>query len=271
MPSNSPTTDAMNNLQNSPVLQTRALALTMGGRELFRDLNLTVEPGQCLGVLGQNGTGKTSLLHTLINLRPSDSGEILILGRELNAWSRRELATRLGILFQSGNDDMPATVMETALLGRHPHLARWRWEDANDIAEVHAALTAMQLDALLERDISTLSGGERQRVAIATLLAQRPQLYLLDEPGNHLDIAFQIRSLEVIRQRVVTEGLGLCMATHDINLAARFCDQILLLSGDGEFLLGATQEILTPENLSRAYGCGIKQVAYEGGSVFFPG
>ncbi len=271
MPSNSPTKDTMNHLQNSPVLQTRALGLTVGARELFRDLNLTVDAGQCLGVLGQNGTGKTSLLHTLINLRPSDSGEILILGRELNTWSRRELATRLGILFQSGNDDMPATVMETALLGRHPHLARWRWEDAHDIAEAQAALTAMQLDALLERDITTLSGGERQRVAIATLLAQRPQLYLLDEPGNHLDIAFQIRSLEVIRQRVVTEGLGLCMATHDINLAARFCDQILLLTGNGGFLLGATQEILTPENLSRAYGCAIREVAYEGGSVFFPG
>lgn len=267
----SPANESMHEPRHTPVLQTRALNLSMGARELFRDLNLTIKAGQCLGVLGQNGTGKTSLLHTLINLRPSDGGEIMILGRELNAWSRRELATRLGILFQSGNDDMPATVMETALLGRHPHLARWRWEDAEDVAEAHAALSAMQLDALVERDITTLSGGERQRVAIATLLAQRPQLYLLDEPGNHLDIAFQIRCLEVIRQRVVTDGLGLCMATHDINLAARFCDQILLLTGDGEFLLGATHDILTPENLSRAYGCNIRQVTYEGGSVFFPG
>lgn len=265
------TKESMNSPQSTPVLQTRALSLTIGARKLFHDLNLTIEAGQCLGVLGQNGTGKTSLLHTLINLRPTDNGDILILGRELNAWSRRELATRLGILFQSDNDDMPATVMETTLLGRHPHLARWRWEDANDIAEARAALTAMNLEALIERDITTLSGGERQRVAIATLLAQRPQLYLLDEPGNHLDIAFQIRSLEVIRQRVVTDGLGLCMATHDINLAARFCDQILLLTGNGEFLLGATHDILTPKNLSHAYGCAIRQVAYEGGSVFFPG
>ena len=160
--------------------------------------------------------------------------------------------------------------METALLGRHPHLAKWRWEDAEDIAQARNALSEMNLEAMAERDITTLSGGERQRVAIASLLTQRPQLYLLDEPGNHLDIAFQIRSLEVMRQRVVNEGLGLCMATHDINLAARFCDQILLLTGDGEFLLGSTSEILTPENLSRAYGCEIRQVAYEGGSVFFP-
>ena len=254
----------------TPILQTLSLSLSIGTRALFRDLHLTIEAGQCIGVLGQNGTGKTTLLHTLINFRPTDTGEILLLGHHLNAWSRRELATHLGILFQSGTDDMPATVMETALLGRHPHLAKWRWEDAEDIAQARNALSEMNLEAMAERDITTLSGGERQRVAIASLLTQRPQLYLLDEPGNHLDIAFQIRSLEVMRQRVVNEGLGLCMATHDINLAARFCDQILLLTGDGEFLLGSTSEILTPENLSRAYGCEIRQVAYEGGSVFFP-
>lgn len=254
----------------SPILETRALTLTVSDRTLCRDLNVTLSAGQCLGVLGQNGTGKTTLLHTLINFRCAERGEVILCGKPVTDWPKKELARLLGILFQSSSDDMSASVMETALLGRHPHLSGWQWESTSDIKETRAALKAVQLDAMEERDITTLSGGERQRLAIAMLLAQNPKLYLLDEPGNHLDVAFQIKSLQLLHTRIQASGAGLCMATHDINLAARFCDQILLLTGNGEFVFGTAEEVLQPEILSSAYECEIRQAFYEGGSMFFP-
>lgn len=223
-----------------------------------------------MGILGQNGTGKTTLLHTLMGLRGAASGEILLEGRHLNAWSRKALATRLGILFQSTQDIMPSTVLETALLGRHPHLADWQWESVLDEQVARDALAAMGIAELAQREVNSLSGGERQRLAVAALLTQQPQLFLLDEPGNHLDIAYQVQALNLLRTHVLAQQAGLCMATHDINLAARYCDQILLLLGGGEFLLGTCAHVLTEEHLSLAYGCQIRRVELEGRAVFFP-
>lgn len=257
-------------MNDSLILETRALSIGVSNRILCRDLSVQLSAGQCLGVLGQNGTGKTTLLHTLINFRSAEQGEVLLCGKPVTEWPRKELAKLLGILFQSNSDDMPASVLETAILGRHPHLSAWQWESSDDLEEARAALQAAQLDTMEERDITTLSGGERQRLAIAMLLTQNPRLYLLDEPGNHLDVAFQIKSLQLLRDRILTSGAGLCMATHDINLAARFCDQILLLTGNGNFVLGTTQEVLQPEILSAAYDCEIRQAFHEDGSVFFP-
>jgi len=256
--------------QPTPVLETKALCLEIAGQQLCESLSLQLHAGECLGVLGQNGTGKTTLLHTLARLRPAQGGEILLQGRSLNSWSRKALATQLGVLFQSSSDSMPASVEETALLGRHPHLPDWQWESAEDVSLARAALRDVNLEALASRDVNTLSGGERQRLALAMLLAQQPRLYLLDEPGNHLDIAFQVRSLQLLRERLEQQQAALCMATHDINLAARFCDRILLLTGNGEPLIGTTQEILTPQTLSHAYGCRIGVVNAGARQVFYP-
>jgi iron complex transport system ATP-binding protein len=254
----------------STILEIRDLRLEIAGQRICKSLSLQLQAGECLGVLGQNGTGKTTLLHTLARLRPVQGGEILLRGQSLNAWSRKALARQLGVLFQSSTDSMPASVEETALMGRHPHLPDWEWESADDVAVARTALKAVNLDSLLTRDVNTLSGGERQRLALAMLLAQEPQLYLLDEPGNHLDIAFQVKSLQLLREQLVQHNAALCMATHDINLAARFCDRILLLRGDGEPLIGATRDVLTPETLSHAYGCSIGVVNAGSRQVFYP-
>lgn len=255
---------------DSPILETRALRLEIAGQRLCDSLSLQLRAGECLGILGQNGTGKTTLLHTLARLRPAQGGEILLHGVTLNAWSRKALAVQLGVLFQSSSDNMPASVEETVLMGRHPHLPDWQWETPTDHAIARAALQSVNLDTLAQRDITTLSGGERQRLALAMLLAQQPRLYLLDEPGNHLDIAFQVKSLQLLREQIVRQQAALCMATHDINLAARFCDRILLLDGEGEPLSGTAGEILTPATLSHAFGCRIGVANAGGRQVFFP-
>ncbi len=256
---------------HSNILETNALCLSIAGRLICTNLNVQLAKGHCLGILGQNGTGKTTLLHTLMNFRAPDSGTITLCGKPLSSWSQPQLSQRLGILFQNTHDIMPASVMETALIGRHPHLANWQWEKREDIELAKHALAQVGIADLAQRDISTLSGGERQRLAIATLLTQAPHLFLLDEPGNHLDIAFQVRSLNLLRSHINEHQCALVMATHDINLAARHCEQIILLYGEGNFAIGSSTEVLTAHNLSRAYDCEIKEFEIEQGRrVFFP-
>ncbi len=251
------------------VLATQALSLRIAERSLVDSLTLHVRAGECIGILGQNGCGKTTLLHTLMRFRAPHSGSIEIAGKALNDWSRKSLARQLGILFQKSHDLMPATVMETVLTGRFPHLRDWEWEGAADWQMAKAALDAVGLSALAEREIGSLSGGERHRLAIATLLTQSPRLFLLDEPGNHLDSGFALRSLKLLREHALRHDAAICMATHDINLAARLCDQIVLMMGEGECLVGKTREILTPTTLSIAFGCAMSAVMLDEGRLLF--
>lgn len=263
-------TTAPTNHSSTLLLETRNLTLSINDKLLLKELNLNLHNGSRLGILGQNGTGKTTFLHSLVRLATPSSGEIQISGKLIDSYSRKDLAKKTGILLQHLDAEMPTSVSEFALIGRHPHLPAWRWESSDDQRLAHNALTQMRIEHLAQRDIRTLSGGERQRLAIAALLVQAPEIYLLDEPGNHLDIALQIKSLELLCAKVKGNQAALVMATHDINLAARFCDQILLLLGDGRFVYGANEEVLTTENLSLAYDCTIASASHKGGHVYFP-
>ncbi len=237
----------------SALLETRGLNVCIGERCLLRDLNLTVENGQSWAVLGPNGVGKTSLLHTLAGLRRTEQGSIRINGDELTRLTRRRLARQLGVLFQENEDPFPATVMETALIGRHPHLGPWQWESAEDLAHARAALAAVELETLQQREVATLSGGERRRLGIATLLTQDARLMLLDEPGNHLDLHQQIRLLGHLQALCTQRGKALIMVMHELNLAARFASHCLLMYADGSHELGRNHEVLTQVNLERLY------------------
>ena len=256
---------------SAPILQVNKLSLEVAGRVLCQDLNLHIDAGECVALLGQNGTGKTTLLHTLFGFRRPAAGNILLCAKPTGQWSKKELAQLMGLLFQHMNDEMPSTVLETALLGRHPHLSTWRWDSSEDIALARQSLAAVDLLPFAEHEVATLSGGERQRLAMAMLLVQNPRLYLLDEPGNHLDIAFQIRTLALLKQQIAATGSALCMATHDINMAARFCDQVVLLLGNGEHAVGTADEVLTPELLRKAFNCDIHRIRHEGRWFYFPG
>jgi len=254
---------------SGPLLSAHDLCIKTANRVLIEHLNLELWPGQRLAVLGQNGTGKTSLLHSLMGLRPVAHGGIAINQQALNTWSRPALARQFGLLFQKLHDDMPATVRETAMLGRLPHARNWQWETEEDWATVDAALHAMDLANIAEREVSSLSGGERQRLAIAALLAQNPHVYLLDEPGNHLDISFQIKVLRLFRREACVNHKALLMATHDINLVSGFCDRVLLLYGNGQFRLGEVHEVLRDDILSEVYQCKVRHVEASGNRVFF--
>ncbi len=255
----------------TPLLQAQGLDVAIGARTLCRGLDLTLQGGECWAILGGNGVGKTTLLHTLAGLRAPAAGSVLLEEQTLDRLPRRRVARRLGLLPQDSVDPFPASVLETALIGRHPHLGRWQQEGPDDLARARAALEAMSLSDLAARRTDTLSGGERRRLAVATLLTQDPQLLLLDEPTNHLDLHQQIVLLERLRG-LAGAGRGVLMVLHDVNLAARFCDHLLLLFGDGSWQAGAADPLLDAALLSRLYGHPVAAVAGPAGTrAFLPG
>ena len=252
------------------LLELKSLSLQIAGKQLCNRLDLSIERNECWGLLGKNGVGKTTLLHTILGLQPAQEGEILIDGQNTSLLNRQELARTMGILFQQGIDELPATVMETVMLGRYPHLQTLIRDTPADREIAEEALDAFELGALSNREITTLSGGERQRLALATLLTQAPDLFLLDEPSNHLDVAFQIKLLKILTDKISSASASFLMASHDINLTARFCDKILLLIDGNNYLAGDSEEILNEENLSRAYDCPIKSISQDGIQLFYP-
>lgn len=234
------------------LLEIKDLNLNTTKKRLCCHLNFEIKTGELWGVLGPNGCGKTTLLLTLAGLLPA-IGKIFLHEKELVHISRKTLARQVGILFQNTSDVFPQTVYEFCSSGRYPYHRYFGWKNDEDTHIVQQALHIMELDALHNQNIQTLSGGERRRLSIAALIAQSPTLYLLDEPTNHLDLRHQIQTLKYFRYLVNTQPISVCMSIHDINIAAQFCDKILLLTGNETFLLGNSQDILTEKNLTYVY------------------
>lgn len=251
-------------------LKAQRLDISIGGVSVCSDLDLTLRAGQCWGLLGRNGAGKTTLLHTLAALRAPQSGQILLDESGLDSIPRRTIAQRLGVLFQEEPDPFPTTVLETALIGRHPYLGRWAWEDGDDIERARHALQTMGIEALESRLISTLSGGERRRVALATLLTQDPDILLLDEPTNHLDLHHQMQVLGHLQRLAGENRKTLLVILHDINLATRFCDHLLLLLGGGETIAGPTREVIDAATLEALYRHPVIRISHEERDIWVP-
>lgn len=253
------------------LLTSRELGVSISDIRICRNLALEVAPGSRWAILGRNGVGKSTLLKTLAGLHAADHGGISIDGAPLGEQPLRRLAQRIGVLFQDQVSLFPGTVLETALIGRHPWLDRLSQEGPDDIGIATAALEAVGLAGFERRSLSTLSGGELQRLSIATLLTQDPALYLLDEPSNHLDPHHQIHIMELLCRRIAAaDDRALIMVLHDVNLAVRFCDHALLLFGNGEATQGESRDILTAHNLERLYGHPMQAVETVHGTYFYP-
>lgn len=249
-------------------LAAREITVTAGDRLLVEALDLSVGPGDFVAILGRNGAGKTTTLHTLAGLAAPAGGEVQIDGMALNRQPRREIARRIGLLMQDDEDVFPATVMETALIGRHPHLDFWQWEGPEDKRIAEQALRRVGLENTEARTLDTLSGGERRRLALATLLVQDPSVALLDEPTSHLDPQYQLGVMQILRERA-DQGRCVVACLHDLNAAARFCDQCLLLFGDGRWLLGTTADVLNEQNLGELYGLPMRALETGSRRIFF--
>ena len=251
----------------APLLSCSKLRVTVPGRVLVDKLELTLGNGELVAVLGPNGTGKSLTLLTLAGLRPPERGRVMLRDADLFAARRRTIAQQLALLPQFVDDIFPATVLDTALVGRHPHIGPFVRESQQDVQTATAALATMGLTELAARDVLTLSGGERRRLAIAQVLTQAPDVYLLDEPTNHLDPQHQLDALHVFR-RLANRGAGVIACLHDVNLAVRFADRCLLLFGDGRWQLGRTDDVLTAARLSELFATPMEAIAWRNHRLF---
>ena len=245
------------------------LTVAVDGRVLVENLNFRLESGAFVCVLGPNGVGKTLTLHTLAGLREIDGGSVQLNDQPLVDFDRKAIARRLGLLMQNHDDAFPTTVLETALMGRHPWLGFWSWETREDSGFAERALADMDLIELGDRLTATLSGGERRRLALATLLVQDPEHLLLDEPLNHLDPLHKLGVLSKLSE-LTADGKSVLASLHDPALATRYADSVLLLYGDGRWAFGSSAEMLTTHNLERLYGTPFQRFDHDQQSVLLP-
>ncbi len=249
------------------LLELSGLRVSVPGRVLVEGLALHLSRGEFIAVLGRNGSGKTLSLLTLAGLRRPEAGTIRLRGDTIGAMRRQQVAKHLALLPQDTDDIFPATVLDTALVGRHPHIGRLRWESPADYELARESLAMVGIADLAERDVLSLSGGERRRLAIAQVLTQSPDVYLLDEPTNHLDPQHQVDTLRIFR-RAADDGAGVIASLHDVNLAARVADRCLLLFGDGRWEFGTTDEVLDEARLEALFETPMEAVQWRDRRLF---
>jgi iron complex transport system ATP-binding protein len=239
-------------------------------RDALVDVTLALEAGELHAVLGPNGSGKTTLLRAALGLLQPARGRAEVLGRPASAWPRRELARVAAVVAQREENLFPQRVRETVLLGRYPHLSLFGGVRAADRAAVDRALDACDVARLADRWLWTLSGGEYQRVRVARALAQEPRFLALDEPTASLDLRHAMELFELVRVLVAARGLAALVITHDVNLAARFADQVLVLADGVAVARGTPQAVLTRETVERVFSWPVVITPFEGRPQIVP-
>jgi iron complex transport system ATP-binding protein len=242
-------------------LETRALSAGYGANIVLKDVNLLIASGKITAIVGANACGKSTLLKAMARLITPQSGEVVLDGRSIHGLPTRELARRLGLLPQSPIAPDGITVLDLVSRGRHPHhglFASWSNRDEQAVAE---ALQATQIEELAHRPVDELSGGQRQRVWIAMALAQETEILLLDEPTTFLDISHQIDVLDLLTDLNRKRGTSIVMVLHDLNLAARYCDNLVAMLEGRPFQTGSPHSVLTEELVRHVFGLEAKIIA----------
>ncbi len=251
-------------------LQGNNLSLRFNGSEILKNIDITVNAGDFVGLIGPNGAGKTSLLRMLANLQQPDSGSIQLDNNNLNSINRKQLAQTLGYLEQGAPAHWPLQVRRLVELGRLPYLSPWGQLTGKDKAIVDNAMAQAEVEHLSERIISTLSGGERLRVLIARMFATEPNIVLADEPIAALDPYHQLHTMELFREHCDQNGSAV-VVMHDLNMAARFCDRLVLLNQGDVVCDGDVATVLTTDNLAAVYGIHARlDSAANGGLTVIP-
>ncbi|WBB90268.1 ABC transporter ATP-binding protein [Verrucosispora sp. WMMC514] len=242
------------------MIQATRVSWRYGANPVIDGVSVTARPGRVLGLIGPNGSGKTTLLRLLYGALRGGTGRVAVDGDDLGALPPREAARRLAVVVQETGGETALTVAELVLLGRGPHLTTFQRTGRTDHEIAAQCLTRVGAAHLGSRAFASLSGGERQRVLIARALAQQATHLLLDEPTNHLDIRYQHEILRLVR------NLGTCavVVLHGLNLAARYCDDLVLLGQGGVAAAGTTEQVLDPAVLEPVYGIGIQRLDLDG-------
>lgn len=238
------------------MISARDISFAYGHAPVLHGVELAAHSGQVVGLIGPNGSGKTTLLRLLYAALSPSGGVVSIDERPVASLSGHELARRIAVVAQESPSEVPITAAEMVLLGRSPHRGGFSPYTADDHRLCASALRRVGARELADRVFAELSGGEKQRVLIARTLAQQAAYLLLDEPTNHLDIRYQHEMLSLVRTLETTTVVVL----HDLNLAARYCDQLVLLDHGTVALAGPTDAVLVPDVLARVYGVGVRRV-----------
>ncbi|HEX2147615.1 MAG TPA: ABC transporter ATP-binding protein [Pseudorhizobium sp.] len=235
-------------------LSAERVSWSAGGTEILKEVSLTVEKGEFLGIIGPNGSGKTSLMSLLAGIRAPKSGSVLLDGAPIGSLGRRAVAKRLALVEQQAETGERITARQAVELGRTPYLGALSPWSPEDDRIVDGALENVDMAHLAGRSWHTLSGGERQRLHIARALAQQPDILLLDEPTNHLDIGHQISLLDLVHEQELT----VIAALHDLNHAALFCDRIAVMQDGRLVALGEPQDVLTEARIRSVFGLHVE-------------
>ncbi len=229
------------------------LGFRVEAKALLERVRLHADQGQLVGLIGPNGAGKSTLLRAIAGVLRPQEGAVWLEGEELNSMPARDVAARMALVPQIAPYTHGFTARELVLMGRYPHLGRFEIEGAADEAIAREAMELTETEEFAERTLDTLSGGERQRVFVSRALAQQPRVLLLDEPTANLDVLHKLRVLDLVRQ-LVDEGLTAVAAIHDLGMAARYCDRLVLLSEGRVLADGTPEEVLAPVIIEAAFG-----------------
>ncbi|MDE2668773.1 MAG: ABC transporter ATP-binding protein [Chloroflexota bacterium] len=239
---------------NSPAsVDARAVSFSVEAKTLLDRVDMRAERGQFVGLIGPNGAGKSTLLRTVSGVLRHQEGAVWLEGSDLSSMAARDVAAMLALVPQIAPYTQGFTAFELVLMGRYPHLGRFEVEGQADDRIAEEAMRLTETEEFATRTLETLSGGERQRVFLARALAQQPRILLLDEPTSNLDILHQLTILGLVR-RLVDDGLTAIAAIHDLNLAARYCDRLVLISSGAVVTEGPPEDVLTPETIESAFG-----------------
>jgi iron complex transport system ATP-binding protein len=236
------------------MIKVEGLSKHYGAEPILKNINFSVAQGAFFGIIGPNGSGKSTLLQAISGIEPASEGHIWLEGKEVAAYSNKELARWLTVLPQDALPPLRFSVREVVEMGRYPFQS-WLGDEKQDRSVlIDTIMSKLDITEFSNRQMDQLSGGERQRVALAKSMAQQPRLLLLDEPTTFLDIGYQIQMMDYIRDWQREADLTIVAVLHDLNLAAQYCDQLLVLH-EGEVLgIGTPQEMLTSEIISKVYG-----------------
>lgn len=239
--------------KRSQTLRVEKLNYTPGRRPILRDINFSAFKNEFIGIIGPNGAGKTTLLRLIAGLLRASQGEVMLHGREIQSLSRGEITRMVALVPQKPSMQFDFSVREVVSMGRHPHRGRFQPESERDRQMVDKALYETDLIELSGRSVTNLSGGEQQRVALARAIAQEPSILLLDEPTSNQDPLRQLRALDLV-SKVVADGATAIAPLHNVDLATRYCDRIVMLRKGCIFTDGTPEKVISPETLEGLFG-----------------
>jgi len=231
------------------------LSHAYGDLPVLNNITFSVSKGDFFIIIGPNGSGKTTLMKMLSGILKPQNGQLEIMGRSIDKYARKNLAQTIAFVPQTIPVDFPFTVTEIVLMGRSPYLGILGLEQEIDLEIAQRAITFTGIEHLAHRKLDQLSGGEQQRVFIARAICQQPQVILLDEPTSSLDLAHQVRLMDLMERLKTDKGVTVVMVSHDVNLAAMYGNRLLLLNQGQIMRLGPPEEVLTFQTLEETYGC----------------